>query len=414
MAGRACLGLLRRVHLASPADVPVVLAEEAAHIGADDVVIRLADHELQSLLELARPGEKPDGPMPIEGTLPGRAFATTSIVVADTATAGRRRLFLPLLDGTERLGCMEMTVDAPDGTVPEQLLMVAERYAHLAAQTIVTKSAYGDTMELVRRTRPMDVAAELIRSLLPPLVFATRDLVIAGMLEPAYEVGGDSFDYALNDRTLHVALFDAMGHGLPAAGHASFATAAYRSARRRSVPLADTYGVMDDAVHRQSGDRFVTAVFAELDVDTGRLCWVSAGHPPPLLVREGKFVKELTSESATPLGMLLSPELTTPAEESLQPGDLVLFYSDGLPEARLPDGEFFTVERLAEFIERQASAGLAAPETLRRLRHAVLAHQQGELQDDATAVLVEWRTGGEARLLPQTVLGTTSAGRPNK
>jgi serine phosphatase RsbU (regulator of sigma subunit) len=89
--------------------------------------------------------------------------------------------------------------------------------------------------------------------------------------------------------------------------------------------------------------------------------------------------------------------------EALEPGDQVLFYTDGLVEARGDDGHFFTAERLADFFERQAAAGLPAPETLRRLRHAVMAYQHGRLQDDATAVLVEWRRGSERTLTPQTV-----------
>jgi serine phosphatase RsbU (regulator of sigma subunit) len=90
-------------------------------------------------------------------------------------------------------------------------------------------------------------------------------------------------------------------------------------------------------------------------------------------------------------------------EESLQPGDMVLLYTDGLTEARRPDGELFTVERLGQFIERQAANGLPAPETLRGLREAIIERGEGALRDDATAVLVEWRRGTEHRLLPDTV-----------
>jgi serine phosphatase RsbU (regulator of sigma subunit) len=72
-------------------------------------------------------------------------------------------------------------------------------------------------------------------------------------------------------------------------------------------------------------------------------------------------------------------------------------------EARTADGQFFTAERLAEFLERQAAAGMPTPETLRRLRQAILRHHDGQLQDDATALLVEWRRDTELALLPQTV-----------
>ena len=91
-------------------------------------------------------------------------------------------------------------------------------------------------------------------------------------------------------------------------------------------------------------------------------------------------------------------------EESLEPGDMILFYTDGLTESRRRDGTLFTVERLAEFIERQAGSGEAAPETLRRLREAIIERGEGALRDDATAVLVEWRRDSQRLLLPQTVL----------
>jgi len=94
-----------------------------------------------------------------------------------------------------------------------------------------------------------------------------------------------------------------------------------------------------------------------------------------------------------------------PAEgtESLEPGDMFLLYTDGLIEARRPGGELFTVERLGEFIEREAAGGRAAPETLRQLREAIIERGAGALHDDATAVLVEWRGAGPRAILPATV-----------
>jgi serine phosphatase RsbU (regulator of sigma subunit) len=313
-----------------------------------------------------------------------------------------RRVLLPLLDGTDRIGVMELVL-SHEGTLDEPLVALSERYAHFVAQLIVTKSAYGDAFEVKRRTRPMDVSAELMWQLLPPRVFASDDVVVAGLVEPCYASGGDCFDYAVNGRIAHLAIFDAMGHGLVACGASSLAVSAYRSARRRGLGLVDTYVEMDLAVRRQDADRHVTAVFAELDLDDGRLRWVNAGHPEPLLLRHGKVVKTLRAPVQTPLGIPFDVGPVAEGSESLEPGDQLLLYTDGLPEARQPDGEFLTVERLGEFVERQAAAGYPAPETLRRLRHAVLTHQHGQLQDDASALLVEWRRGTERRLLPPTV-----------
>jgi hypothetical protein len=312
-----------------------------------------------------------------------------------------QRLWLPLLDGTERLGVIGMSFEGE--AVSESTVLVCERYAHLAATLIATKNAYGDSFETTRRQRPMTIASELLWQLAPPLVFATERLVVAGMLEPCYDNGGDALDYAVNEGVLHVGVFDAMGHGLAAAGVAAFALSAYRHSRRRGYGLLETYAAMDDAVGDQFPDeRYVTAVIGQLDLEAGRLSWISAGHPPPLIIRDGRLSRTLTAPPAAPLGIPLEGPPAVVTEESLQPGDLLLLYTDGLTEARHPDGQMFTLLGLGDFIEREAAAGQTAAETLRRLRHAIVDRQPGQLKDDATAVLVEWRRGAEADLLPRT------------
>ena len=84
----------------------------------------------------------------------------------------------------------------------------------------------------------------------------------------------------------------------------------------------------------------------------------------------------------------------TLAEEMLEPGDQVLIFTDGVVEARSSDGEFFGVGRLVDMVSRASAAATPAPETMRRLLHSILDHQEGELQDDATIVVVEWRGAG--------------------
>jgi serine phosphatase RsbU (regulator of sigma subunit) len=77
--------------------------------------------------------------------------------------------------------------------------------------------------------------------------------------------------------------------------------------------------------------------------------------------------------------------------ERLEPRDRVLLYTDGVTEGRASDGTLFGLQRLADFIIRHSSALLPAPETMRRLNHAIVEYQQGRLRDDATAVLIEWQ-----------------------
>jgi serine/threonine protein phosphatase PrpC len=393
--------LLRRTHLGGPSELPAVVAEPVRRIGARNVVLYLIDYEQRMLVPVTGPQGQDAAPLSIAGTVAGRAFSTTSILRSSLDEARGQRLWLPLLDGTERLGVIGMSFEGE--VVPESTVLVCERYAHLAAMLIATKNAYGDSFETTRRQRPMTIASELLWQLAPPLVFATDRLVVAGMLEPCYDNGGDALDYAVNEGVLHVGVFDAMGHGLAAAGVAAFAVSAYRHSRRRGCGLLETYAAMDDAVGDQFPDeRYVTAVIAQLDLEAGRLSWISAGHPPPLIIRDGRLSRTLTAPPAAPLGIPLDGPRPVVAEESLEPGDLLLLYTDGLTEARHPNGQMFTIAGLGEFIEREAAAGQTAPETLRRLRHAIVDRQPGQLADDASAVLVEWRRGAEVDLLPQT------------
>ena len=147
---------------------------------------------------------------------------------------------------------------------------------------------------------------------------------------------------------------------------------------------------MHEAVGAQFPDRrFVTALIAQLELDSGRLHWISAGHPPPLVIRGGRRAHTLQTTPVPPLGVDSPSGPPTVATDSLEPGDLLLLHTDGLSDARDPDGELFTIERLSEFIEREAAAGQTAPETLRRLRHAIIGRAATELRDDATALLLE-------------------------
>jgi serine phosphatase RsbU (regulator of sigma subunit) len=188
-----------------------------------------------------------------------------------------------------------------------------------------------------------------------------------------------------------VTLIDAMGHGLEAAVLAAVAISALRNARIRGLELATMVMDADQKLAKHFGpDRFVTGIVGQLDLRTGWWSWTTFGHPPALVVRSGKVVRTLDQVVVPPLGLALlggPPEVAT---ERLEPGDSLLLYTDGVVEARDSEGQFFGVERLVDLVAKKAADGRSAAETLRRLNLAILAHQEGALQDDATTVLVEW------------------------
>jgi serine/threonine protein phosphatase PrpC len=408
-AGTMFMEVLRRTHLSTASDLSTVVAEEARRIGIDAAVLYLVDYEQTVLVPVPGPDTANRDVLAVQATLGGRSFSAGTIL--DTEADGGRRVWLPLLDGTERLGVIELVTTGAPEELSEAALTVCERYAHLIAGLIVTKDAYSDAFKLLRRRRGLTTASELLRDMVAPSTLATDKFVLGALLEPAYDIGGDAYDYAINDGVLHLGIFDGVGHGLAAAGVTTFALAVYRHGRRCGQTLTEMYEAIDaELADQYPTTRYVTACLATLDVTTGRLRWISAGHPAPLLLRRGRFIRELDVKPSPPMGLKLAEREPVIGDESLEPGDMVLFYTDGLTESRRPDGRLFTTERLAEFIERQAASGEAAPETLRRLREAIIERGEGSLRDDATAMLLEWSGDTQDRLLPQTVLSSGPPG----
>ena len=391
--------VLRGSHLMAPDQIGPLAAAGAAHLGATTAVVWLVDYDQARLVPVLPMTAEPREPASVDGSLAGRAFRGVEVVEAEHGDA--RRLWVPLVDGIERLGVLEVVLPTGGEPVGERLHALIGQYAHVLAELLVSNSQYTDHYEWFRRQEPMALPAEMQHALLPPLSFGTDRVVISGLLAPAYEVGGDVFDYALNGNVAHLALFDAVGHGLQASLLSSLAVAAYRNARRAGLGLTHTARALDLALAEMfGGERFVTALLGQLDVDSGELRLVNAGHPAPLLLRGSQVIKELDAAPAAPLGLngllaKVTPESFLVLTEQLQPGDRLLLATDGVDEARNAEGEFFGRDRLAQFAAKEAASGVPTPEMMRRLQQAVLRHQVGRLQDDATMLFVEWQTGRE-------------------
>ncbi|MDC0766732.1 PP2C family protein-serine/threonine phosphatase [Streptomyces sp. HD] len=392
--GERLLGvLLDRARLMPPQLIAPLIAEEVARIGGRDVSILLQDYAQELLVPL--PGSKlhVGQPEPVTDSPAGRSFLRAEVVEVAQARGGVR-MYLPLLDGSDQVGVLALTLDAV-GDDDRRLL---GRLASLVADMLVTKNAYTDQFFLTRRREPMSVSAEIQWSLLPPLTMTVPQVQVAGILEPAYRAAGDSFDYALNDDILHLAVIDAMGHDLDAASMATIAIGAYRHARRVFVSLAEKYTFMDLAISRQFGDdHFVTAQLMHLNIATGELELVNAGHPAPLLIRDGQVVRQLESATTLPVGF--GGEMPRIKEHTLQQGDRVLCYTDGIIEERVDGGQPFGEERLIHCVNRlgqEPSDGMRAD--LRRLSHTLKQERAGRTSDDATLFMIEWHGGAADHL----------------
>ncbi|MDI6102685.1 PP2C family protein-serine/threonine phosphatase [Actinoplanes sp. NEAU-A12] len=393
--------ILDRSHLWTPDDVTRSVNAALAGLGMR-VRIWLIDYEQVLLRALPEPGRETPEPVPIDGSLAGRAFSR--VVSVPAGEDGRRRWWVPMVDGTDRLGVIEFATPA-DADGDERLVRNCEMITGLIGHLIATITQRGDALETARRSRPMSPASELLWRLLPPLTASTDRVVTSAVLEPSYEVGGDGFDYSIDDTTASLLILDAVGHGLRAGLACAVTLAAVRAARLAGGGLYEQARAADAALLEQFPDsRFATAVLAELDLGSGRLRYINAGHPAPLLLRGGRLVRELSAGRRMPLG--LDDAAVEIAEETLEPEDRLLFYTDGVTEARARDGDRFGLSRLVDLVRQHEAAGLPAPETLRRLAHAVLDHQVGPPADDATLMLVQWSTPAALNTVPGA--GTTT------
>lgn len=379
-------------HLVVPDEIPGLVDEHSRRAGARAAVVHLVDLDQLELVPLPRSGDgaaADDAVVAVDDTPAGVSYREVRVV--EQVESGTRSVWVPMIDGTERLGAIRFDFEA---AAPEPDVDLLRALSALTAELVMSKRAYGDFFEIARRRTPVTVTAELLWQLLPPLTFATEELVIAGFFVPADDIGGDAFDYGVDRRHAHLAIFDAMGHGMNAGLMATTAVAAYRNSRRERMDLDAAARRVGQIVTDQFGETsFVTGVLATLDHRSGQLEWRSAGHPPPLVLRRG-HEPELQAIGGQPFGV---GPASAAMRAQLEPGDRLLLYTDGITEARDADGVPLGVERLAELVTTHAKVALA-PEAVRRVMHAIEASSTPPVRDDATLVMLEWR-GADARRL---------------
>ncbi len=251
-------------------------------------------------------------------------------------------------------------------------------------------------LELVDRIRVRDeieVARHLQRELLPEQAPKLPGWSFAHSYRTANDIGGDYYDFLpLPDGRLAVVVGDASGHGMAAGLLMAIANASLKTAVDLDPEPAAVLSLVNRALIR-TGDRhsFMTMFFGLLDTSSGRLDFASAGHPFPYLRHADGRVEEV-GKGTLPLGVRAKLSFT-PARIALAPGELVVFYSDGIPEAISPQEEAFGYERLRQAV---ASGGSAA-DIEKRVIADLTAHlgvrslDEASLSDDLTIVVIEHR-----------------------
>ncbi len=374
--------LLEALDAAPPFALPdVVLAELSNTVGASSCLVLLADYESKSLEPVPSASSPPGmSGQSVDGSLAGRCYREQR---ARTEQGGRR-VFVPMTVRGERIGVLDVHFPTEvDGPTQDHLAQLGVVLAHV----VNGARRYTDHFERIRRRRQLSLAAEIQWELLPVLAFSHAAFCVAGHLEPAYDIGGDTFDYAVEPANLTLGISDARGHGLRAALLGALATTALRNSRRRGEGLVKQVTAAHRALLAQfGGEDFVTIALMTVDLPSGAAALVNAGHLPPLVIRNGRC-QRVRVEPQPPLGMFAATTYR-PQRLSLVPGDRLVLFTDGITEATPEGGATFGEARLVELLLETRST--PPVETVRLVSHKVLDHRAGQLNDDATVVVLDW------------------------
>jgi serine phosphatase RsbU (regulator of sigma subunit) len=394
--------LLTAAEDAAPVDaVRAVTHELGLRLGAISVSFLIADTSGRALVRLAQvplgsvsgssgprvEGEESAQTVPFDGGPMERVVRSQRTEVLPPEPSGGPgpggwTVLAPVTERGEVIGVLELLL--PTAPSKEDIAEIAS-LAHLLAFVVIANRRHTDLFEWGQRSRPLSLSAEIQQRLLPgSRTCEAGAFTLSAWLEPAADIAGDTFDYSLARNTLHVSITDAMGHGVGASLTASLCVGALRGARRRGASLEEQAKAAAAAVAehgvRTGTDDFVTGLVGRVDLRTGLLTLINAGHVAPYLARGGE-VRTLRPPVNLPFG-IFSDAAFESAELALEPGDRLVFVTDGM------------LERSAAQIDLPAaireSAALHPREAAAHLANRVLAATQQALSDDATVLCLDW------------------------
>lgn len=382
--------VLRTTCAASPVEAIDVMADGLATLtGATYVGFLITNVTHRAVVRFAGSGanaarvQQEDGTVPViplRGTVYERVLRRQQIVRMEERDG--ERILVPVTETGDALGVIDLhlprgadAIDFADITAVAQTL----------ARIVIASRRHSDLMDWAQDTSPFSLAAEIQRRLLPgSYTCETERFTVAGWLEPANAVGGDTFDYSLDRDTLHLSVTDAVGNDVNAALLASVLLGSLRNSRRRGADLGRQARTANDALaaHAHVG-QFVTGQLARVDLHTGTMTFVNAGHPFPYRVRGGR-VGEIELDIDMPFGLHPGRDLRL-RRLQLRPGDRIVLVTDGMLERNAEDLD------LPGMLAREADTH--PRELVYELAETVLHATGGALDDDATVLCLDWRGG---------------------
>jgi len=293
---------------------------------------------------------------------------------------------LALMRGAKAIGRVEMehTVEVKTG---DELEVLADSFNKMARDLKWhMEDLKCTTAEKERLQKELEIARGIQLRLLPqhPPYIEGMDLVANNI--PAQEIGGDFYDYIPISRgSWGLVIADVSGKGMPAAIFMGLSRTIVRASATDNLSAAAAIKQANELICRDStSGMFVTLFYAILDVKERKLRYVNAGHNPPLLIRNGGEV-ELLRARGIALGVTHYIDLQE-AERTLQPGDTIVFYTDGVTEAINAEEEAFGERRLIEIVRENSS--LPARGIIGKVEEAVVAFAGKEPQFDDITLLV--------------------------
>jgi phosphoserine phosphatase RsbU/P len=300
---------------------------------------------------------------------------------------------LPQYDGGEGLNVTMLLVPAGmefDDTMIPMLHWQAGLFGRGTTNLVLRNQLAGALSSL---DQELKVVGDIQRSLLPSELPSIAGFELAAHYMTSARAGGDYYDFfPLHGRGWGLFIADVSGHGTPAAVLMAITHAIAHAQPGTHAPPAALLGYLNDRLARSytRAGTFVTAFYAVLDATSGVLTYSRAGHNPPRLVRDDR-VLSLDGVGALPLGIAEGQKYAQ-ASVTLERGDLLLLYTDGITEAMAPlkgarSPQLFGIERLDEVLK--ACRAESAETCVRRIRDAVTAFSEGAPPtDDQTLIAI--------------------------